>query len=211
MTVGSWVRRTGFWTIDRMRGGPVHRHFEDIRAAMERGGADPAVLQGMLEHATRTTPAYEPYTGCALTEFPVLERGTLKRGAALYRSRAGGPGDMIERHTSGSSGSPLVIGQDAEKRRRAIADAIYFNELGGQRVGDRLLWLLARPGSSPSHAGRDSSRTSSRWTMWAWTSGAWRPSSGPSAGPGSTASSPSHRPLLRWRATWSARARRPLT
>ncbi len=143
MTVGSWVRRTGFWTIDRMRGGPVHRHYEDIRAAMERGGADPAVLQGMLEHATRTTPAYEPYAGCALTEFPVLERGTLKRDAALYRSRAGGAGDMTERHTSGSSGSPLVIGQDAEKRRRAIADAIYFNELGGQRVGDRLLWLYA--------------------------------------------------------------------
>jgi phenylacetate-CoA ligase len=143
VTVGSWVRRTGFWTLDRARGGRVRRHYEDIRAAMERGGADPAVLRGLLEHATRTTPAYEPYAGCALPDFPVLDRAALKRDPARYRSREPGPGDIIERHTSGSSGSPLVVGQDAEKRRRAIADAIYFNELGGQRVGDRLLWMYA--------------------------------------------------------------------
>jgi phenylacetate-CoA ligase len=143
VTVSSGLRRSAFWSLDRLRGGPIRRHVEDIRNLLSGGRPDPSVLADLLAHATSTTPAYEPYAGCDLQAFPVLGRMDLKSRPDAYRSRAFRSADLLERRTSGSTGVPLTIVQDPGKRRRAIADLIAFNEAAGQRVGDRLLWLYS--------------------------------------------------------------------
>ena len=33
VTLDSWLRRTGFWSLDRLKGGPIRRHVEDIRSS----------------------------------------------------------------------------------------------------------------------------------------------------------------------------------
>ena len=143
VTVSSWLRRSAFWSLDRLKGGPIRRHVEDIRGLLPDGRPDASVLADLLAHATSTTPAYEPYAGCDLKAFPVLGRMDLKSQPEAYRSRAFRSADLLERRTSGSTGVPLTIVQDPGKRRRAIADLIVFNEAAGQRVGDRLLWLYS--------------------------------------------------------------------
>ena len=143
MTFGSWIRRTGFWSLDALRGGPMRRHYDDVAARMADGRPDADALERLLEHATRTTPAYGRYAGQPLDAFPVLDKTTLKRDPQSYRSSAYLDARLHIKRTSGSTGTPMVIGHDVDKRRRTIADTIYFNEVAGQRVGDRLMWIAS--------------------------------------------------------------------
>ena len=143
MTFGSCVRRTGFWSLDTLRGRPIRRHYDDVSARMTDGRPDTDVLERLLEHATRTTPAYARLAGQPLDAFPVLDKMTLKSDPQSYRSSAYLDAGLHIKKTSGSTGIPMVIGHDVDKRRRTIADTIYFNELAGQHVGDRLMWLAS--------------------------------------------------------------------
>ena len=143
MTFGSWIRRTGFWSLDALRGGPIRRHYDDVAARMADGRPHADALERLLEHATRTTPAYTRYAGQRLDAFPILDKMTLKRDQQSYRSSAYLDARLHIKKTSGSTGTPMVIGQDVDKRRRTIADTIYFNEVAGQRVGDRLMWMFS--------------------------------------------------------------------
>jgi phenylacetate-CoA ligase len=43
-------------------------------------------------------------------------------------------------HTSGSTGTPFAVLQNLEKRRRVLAEVIYFGRMAGYRVGDRFLF-----------------------------------------------------------------------
>ena len=143
MTFGSWARRTGFWSLDALSGRPIRHHYDDVAARMMSGQPDSDVLEQLLHHATRTTPAYAPFADQPLDAFPVLDKATLKRDHDSYRSSVYLDARLHMRKTSGSTGMPLTVGQDVDKRRRSIADAIYVNEMAGQRVGDRLMWLFA--------------------------------------------------------------------
>ncbi|MEA2025765.1 MAG: hypothetical protein U9O18_03660 [Chloroflexota bacterium] len=143
MTLGAQVRRVGFWGLDRVRGGPIRDEYEDIKAKMSGERPAGSQLQHILDHATRTTDYYRPYSGTGLEAFPVIDRTQLKQHDRLFRSTAfDGPG-LHTRSTSGSTGTPVAIEQDARKRNRSIADTIYFNETVGFHLGDRLLWMQA--------------------------------------------------------------------
>ena len=108
-------------------------------------GEPAARLRAILDHAARTTSFYAPYAGGELGTFPVIDRLTLRRRRAEFESSQYSGEEVREVSTSGTSGSPLTIRQDREKRRRSIADTIYFNDSFGQRVGDRLMWLRHWP------------------------------------------------------------------
>jgi phenylacetate-CoA ligase len=143
VTLDSWLRRTGFWALDRLKGGAIRHHYDDIHSIMTGRQPDAAVLSDLLEHAARTTPAYAAYAGAGLHAFPVLGRDDLRNRSEAFRSAAFAPNALHVRRTSGSTGVPLTVVHDPGKRQRAIADVIYFNETAGQRVGDRLVWLFS--------------------------------------------------------------------
>lgn len=46
---------------------------------------------------------------------------------------------------SGSTGTPFTIYQDMNKRKRTIAYLFYFNEIAGQKLGDRYMYIKAFP------------------------------------------------------------------
>lgn len=152
MTVGSRTRRTGFWLLDRVKGRPIRTQYDDVRSLMESGQSSRAVLADLLDHASRTTRSYAPYAGAELDAYPVLDKAALKRRPDDFRSNAYDQAHVHYAATSGSTGTPLRVAHDRAKRRRAIADLVYFNELAGQRVGDRMVWLRAWTGRvKPRH------------------------------------------------------------
>ena len=141
MTLGARARRAAFWSLDRLHGGPIRRDYQDIRSKMTDRFDDRDQLDAVLEHATRTTDFYRPLAGADLDDFPVVSKADHKRHGQAMQSSAIGRDGLHVRTTSGSTGTPVEIGQDARKRRRAIADTIYFNEVAGLHLGDRFLWL----------------------------------------------------------------------
>jgi phenylacetate-CoA ligase len=142
VSLGVQARRVGFWSLDRIKGRPVWRHYQDISSKMRGDGVE-ARLEQLLQHATATTDFYASYRGHELSGFPVISKETYKSHfdelvSSLYRDQ---PGHLV--HTSGSTGTPFTLRQNRDKRHRVIAETIYFNEQAGYRVGDKLLWLRA--------------------------------------------------------------------
>ncbi len=139
----SATRRAGFWTVDAVKGGHVREHYQDIRRLMTEGSVDSSAATRLLDHATGTTPFYRPYAGRGLADFPIIEKATIRSDHERFRSEAFAGATLHRRSTSGSTGTPFSVVQDAGKRQRHIADTVYFNDAAGQRMGDRLVWLCA--------------------------------------------------------------------
>jgi phenylacetate-CoA ligase len=105
--------------------------------------AHPARLQRLLDHATQTTAFYGSYGGAGIDAFPIVDKATYKRDYGSFQSTVFAGAQLHKRKTSGSTGTPFSVVQDPVKRRRAIAETIYFNEVAGRRPGDRMMWLYA--------------------------------------------------------------------
>ena len=47
--------------------------------------------------------------------------------------------------TSGSTGTPFTVLQNMNKRKRMFADLIYFNEICGQKLGEKYMYIKVWP------------------------------------------------------------------
>ena len=81
------------------------------------------------------------YAGQDLVAFPVMGKPQVRENIVALRSSAYEDGSLRSVSTTGSTGTPLTIAQDPGKRQRSVADVIYFNEVSGLLVGDRLMWI----------------------------------------------------------------------
>jgi phenylacetate-CoA ligase len=141
--VGSMIRRAGFWFLDGLKGGPIRHHYEDIRSKMSNDHDSQEQLQRLLDHASRTTRFYSQYPANDLHALPVVTKSLYRNRFIDFQSTAYAGAPLHHVCTSGTSGVRFTMGHDRIKRSRAIAETIYFNEVCGQQVGDRLMWLRA--------------------------------------------------------------------
>lgn len=153
--ISSSVRGRVFWACDRARGSRVHRHLVDIL----RTSVDPELLKAseqrrlraLLTHASTTVPYHHgrPTEPHSLAEWPIVSKAGIRDDPMLYRSSRYLGKRLHVVTTSGSTGSPLRVEQNPDKRRRAIAEALVFNGLAGYEVGDRFASAIS---SSDAHA-----------------------------------------------------------
>ena len=141
MNIGSSIRRSGFWMLDRLRGGDIRRHYDDVHWRMEGVGPSSDQLGRLLDHAVQTTRMYADFGGKDLHAFPVVGKADYKQRMDQFLSSSYAGKKLHTATTSGSTGTPVTIAQDDGKRRRSIADTIVFNEMAGLRLGDRLMWI----------------------------------------------------------------------
>ena len=144
------LRSDGFWIMDYFRGGPVRRHYNDIREQFENYTSTKIVkkrqknLENILQHATRTAPFYFQFKNFqSLLDFPVINKSTIMNNASLFFSNSFQKKELHKVSTSGSTGAPLTVWKDKEKRWRHQAENIYFNELAGSNLGSRIYYLKA--------------------------------------------------------------------
>jgi len=151
---GSWIRRTGFWTLDALKGGPVRKHYKDIafKMAQSNNGPDAGQLTLLLEHTKRSTPFYRELNRqkplLQLDDFPVVTKADFLEQYEAFQSDEYSGRHLHQMFTSGSTGVPFTANQDMNKRKRVLAKIIYFNEICGHKLGDRYLYFrLWTPGN----------------------------------------------------------------
>lgn len=147
---GPAIRRTGFWIVDALRGGTIREHFKDLSENTGRPCSEEQLLR-LLAHAAGTTPFYQRLNqtrlanGCTLlselADFPVVSKADFKQDCSAFQSQLFLGQKLHQMLTSGSTGIPFRFFQDFEKRRRVLAEIVYFNQVAGHRLGDRLLYL----------------------------------------------------------------------
>lgn len=138
---GSWVRRTAFWTLDALKGGTIKKHYNDIKYKMLNHTDQSQQLQKLLNHANHTTKFYKNLNVQDFKEFPVLNKQDFKERFDEFQSELFVNKPLHQMSTSGSTGTPFVVNQDMNKRKRTLADIIYFNEIAGQKLGDKYIFF----------------------------------------------------------------------
>ncbi len=135
------IRNWGFLATDALRGSPILRHCRDIEDALAHGREAEGRLESLLEFAVCHTPFYAPFRQFAsLSDFPVIDKAALKSNPDAFRSDVFRGARLHVMRTSGSTGTPLAVPQDPEKRWRALAEMICFGRRAGYEIGDRYVF-----------------------------------------------------------------------
>lgn len=134
------LRKKAYWTLDRMKGGPVGNQLADIERIMSKGDIPEDVyVKRILDYATSHVPFYEDYKGWkSLGDFPVVNKNIIRGRITEFLSSQYDKSKLTVRETSGSTGMPFTVYQDATKRRRATADTLWFSKQAHYELGSRL-------------------------------------------------------------------------
>ncbi|MFA6004620.1 MAG: hypothetical protein WC881_11195 [Elusimicrobiota bacterium] len=151
------ARKALFWVLDAISGGPIRSHLRSIRQVTEDmsllAGHQNARLRALLAHAVKTTQYYQGRdVRGGLAAFPVVDKNLIRDSFPRFRSSAFAGKKLKTMETSGSTGTPFKVVQDAGKRQRVLAELIYFNALVGYQVGDRHAFFRTLEPSSRKNA-----------------------------------------------------------
>lgn len=139
------IRAKAFWILDFIKGCKIKTHYDDIafinlndniKATKKRRGK---YINTFLNHATETTPFYNKFKGSKEIEnFPVINKSIVKENFSHFKSNICIKKNKNKVATSGSTGVPFFIYQDANKKLRNSADSIYFLNKANYYLGEKL-------------------------------------------------------------------------
>lgn len=136
-----------FEALDKANGRPIQSHLSEIELLMGLEDFEllkekqRPVLENLLDTATQKSPFYSEYKGCSrLADFPVLDKVDIKENFTAITMPLR-KSEYVRVSTSGSTGTPFQIFQSGGKRRRHLADTLYFGSKAGFEIGHQLLYL----------------------------------------------------------------------
>lgn len=143
------LRQKTFWILDSIKGSPIGRQLTDIENIMsdsavgERGGVNHSksecYIADILKYATLHVPFYQTFNGKTdLQDFPVVNKNIIRDNEIQFLSDEFDKANLTVRETSGSTGMPFKVYQDARKRQRATADTLWFSKEAHYELGARL-------------------------------------------------------------------------
>ena len=138
------IRYYVFWGLDLLKGGPIKKHYQEIKTLMDSGDISKwqqEKITSLLDTASRHCRFYKGYDKYkSLNECPVIDKTTIKEHYEQFISEQYEKNSLHKMSTSGSTGTPFEILQNQDKRTRVLAELIYYNETAGQYVGDKFIF-----------------------------------------------------------------------
>ena len=147
MNFGAGIRRSLFWFKDKLNGNPVGSHYKEIKFIIENYSDNHAMqlrekhLANVLCHAISTTPFYSGIKESSIDKFPVIDKNIVRENFDSFKSKDNNSTPSCCFYTSGSTGAPFSVNANRNKRDRNTADTIYFCELAGYNLGDKLYYF----------------------------------------------------------------------
>ncbi len=136
-----WVRRTGFWCLDAVHGSEIRKNYLEIQQLMADQTPNMPQLKKLVAHAVATTEFYKEFNPKKFKSFPVITKNDIKEKWDLIYSKLYKGKPVHHMSTSGSTGTPFTMDWDMGKRKRQLAELIYFNELAGQQLGQPYVYF----------------------------------------------------------------------
>ena len=133
--------------MDTLKGRPVFKNIEQIKSINE--ALDLHLVQAyqkkqideLMVHAIKNIPFYKNIDTIELSKFPIVDKSIIKNNIDQFIAPLTNKNELLRMVTSGSTGTPFVSYQDNNKKRRNSADALYFGELAGFKLGEPLYYL----------------------------------------------------------------------
>jgi phenylacetate-CoA ligase len=141
------IRRSAFWIFDKIKGKQIYTDFDDVRFILENHSNEASFklrhdyLHAIIRHARLTTPFYRNILSDELQDFPVINKNIIRENLSTFLSAGSNFKEVTNVVTSGSTGTPFCVKQDKRKKLRNTADTIFFGELAGFWLGQRLYYF----------------------------------------------------------------------
>lgn len=144
----SKTRGIAFWTLDLLKGSHVKKAYREIKEISNLDSNDVKIssyqerkLNELLMNAKSNTNFYKNLKSNTLADFPVVNKNLIKESQENFISNKYRMTDLITMSTSGSTGTPFIVYQNIEKKKRVNAEVIYYSEKAGYSVGENLIFL----------------------------------------------------------------------
>lgn len=111
----------------------IDRHFKSLRKDNN--------LNKLLIYVTNSIPFYKKFQNNDLNSFPVINKVIIKANEREFLNLSYQLSKLIKMTTSGSTGTPFTVYQDLNKKARNHADTLFFGEMGGFEIGNKLYYL----------------------------------------------------------------------
>ena len=139
------ARYLAWRALDGLKGDSVYKRKKEIESCMNDENYYQKYisekLDNLISFATSHTSFYEKYKNCNIVDFPVINKNTIMYDFDAFKSDNFINRPVHEMSTSGSTGRPFKILQDMGKRKQVLAEIMYFSELVGYKVGNKIVYL----------------------------------------------------------------------
>lgn len=144
----SFARNKCFWALDLAGGGIIRKAVKEIKKidALDSGAPfikkhQNAAWKKLKQTACTTTEHYRDMLDRRFSEFPIITKNDIRSSQETFLSKKIDRDRMVQMSTSGSTGTPFVCYQNAEKKKRVSAELIYYSGKIGYRLGDNLSYV----------------------------------------------------------------------
>jgi len=141
-------RKYAFWSLDFLKGSKIRKHYRNIVLVLNHVSSNEATqrqekdLSAILRHAVTTTQFYKQKNGYrSLNDFPVINKSIVRESFNSFISSKFKESELIPVVTSGSTGTPFKVYHDKNKKLRNSADTIFFTQMAGYDLGNRLIYM----------------------------------------------------------------------
>ena len=144
-----FLRGEAFWLMDMHKGGQVRKYL-DLLNAIEGGNSyseqelseyHRTRIDKLLKHCVESVPAYSDQNSYSLSDWPVVNKMTLKDGGEKYLSTSFNRTNLIPMTTSGSTGVPFTCWQNQDKKRCVNAEVLFYNGRIGYEIGKKIIYF----------------------------------------------------------------------
>ena len=144
-----FLRGKAFWLMDKRNGSNVRKYLEllndiegkSIYSEQELCEYHRTKICELLNHCVETVPAYSNQNPDSLTDWPIVNKITLKNGGEKFFSTSYNRTNLIPMTTSGSTGTPFTCWQNPEKKRRVNAEVLFYNGRIGYEIGRKIIYF----------------------------------------------------------------------
>lgn len=135
------LRAFVFWLKDSVLGhGQIKRNYLEVKKSFEQDCENTGQLNTILKWATNEVPFYRECVGKSIEDFPVVNKNIIRDNVNEFRAQSYLNEPLHKETTSGSTGTPFTVFQDACKRLRATADSLALSDRAGFKLGSKLYY-----------------------------------------------------------------------
>jgi phenylacetate-CoA ligase len=127
---------------DTLGGSQIREHYSAIKNHFDSKKDNSSMaLNNLLQHGVKNVSYYKDIDFSSLSNFSIINKSIIKSNFEDFRAINFGDKGLTKTMTSGSTGTPLTIYHDKNKKARNYGDTLYFGNKAGFELGNKLIYL----------------------------------------------------------------------